>query len=229
MKKAKNYEGGDLLGHWLFTLKIDGVRMLRDEDGNPVSRAGKPLHNLQNIPSYIVDAEIYLGSWEETTSAVRKHNGEPVHESFAYSLDPIDDRLILGNRIDPTEDLINAYLKLVNNVGHEGLVLFGPDGKVLKVKPVETYDLVIQDIIEGKGKRAGCVGKIVTQMGNVGIFRGFTEQKLREMWEDRENLIGTIGEFECMQLTPAKKMRHGKLLRIRFDKTTESKPCQTEI
>lgn len=223
MKKAKNYEGSDLQGLWLFTLKIDGVRMLRDSEGNPVSRAGKPLHNLQNIPEYIVDAEIFLGSWEETTSAVRTHNGKPVEEHYAYSLDPIDDRLILGHYHNPTEAFIQDYLERVNAQGHEGLVLQGPGGQILKVKPHETYDLKILDMIEGKGKREGCVGKIVTEMGNVGIFKGFTELQLAAMWKDREKYIGAIGEFSCMQLTKDKKMRHGKLLRVRFDKDTESK------
>jgi len=219
MIKPKYYKGGDLKGRWLFTLKLDGVRMLRDVLGNPVSRAGKPLHNLQEIPAHIKDAEVYLGTWEATSSAVRTHNGTPIEENCVYSIEPLDPRLIIRNYDYPCEEFINTYLAKVNALGYEGLVLYDTLGNALKVKPEETFDLTIIDIIEGKGKRAGCVGKMVTNKGNVGIFKGFTETDLAHIWANRYDYIGTVGEFACMQLTPFGKMRHGKLLRLRFDKS----------
>ncbi len=79
MNKPKLWKGGDLKGTWAFTIKIDGVRMLRDTEGNPVSRANKPLYNLEAVPKSIVDAEIYENSWEDSISLTRTSvNGSPV-------------------------------------------------------------------------------------------------------------------------------------------------------
>jgi hypothetical protein len=39
MIRPRNWKGGNLKGDWDFYIKIDGVRMLRDDEGNPVSRA----------------------------------------------------------------------------------------------------------------------------------------------------------------------------------------------
>lgn len=220
--KPKNYQGDNLEGNWLFTKKLDGVRMLRDDEGNPVSRSGKPLHNLQNIPEDITDAEIFIDNWDTSVSAVRTHNADPIAPSAAYSITPIDPRLVIGITANPTPTFIARFLAKAVACGYEGLVLYGPKGKVLKVKPEDSYDLEILDIIEGKGKRTGCVGKMRTSKGAVGIFKGFTEKNLAEMWKNKDNLIGSIGEFACMHLTKTGKMRHGKLVRLRFDKTEEN-------
>jgi hypothetical protein len=89
--KAKPWKGNDLKGVWSITLKIDGARMLRDSQGLPVSRAGKPLYNLSLVDKSITDAEIYNENWETSMSLVRtKNNGSPVDPSFVYSLDPLE-------------------------------------------------------------------------------------------------------------------------------------------
>ena len=59
MIKPKPWKGNDLKGEWVSTYKLDGVRMLRDEDGKPVSRSDKPLYNLDHISLDITDAEIF--------------------------------------------------------------------------------------------------------------------------------------------------------------------------
>ncbi len=194
--------------------------MLRDEAGRPVSRAGKPLHNLQNIPAHITDAEIFLGNWEETVSAVRTHGGEPVSADAAYSLDPLDERLIIDEVEDPAEETILQLLATVVNQGHEGLVLRQGD-RWFKVKPAETFDVRVTGFIEGKGKHAGRLGLFTTDMGNVGT--GFTDFQREQYWDIRDELVGAIIEVECMSLTPAGKFRHPRFVRFRWDKNEVNK------
>jgi ATP-dependent DNA ligase len=96
--------------------------------------------------------------------------------------------------------------------GYEGLVLRQGD-RWLKVKPKETYDVLVTGIVEGTGKYAGKLGALITDMGKVGT--GFTDK-------DREDLftlpINTIIEVECMELTPKGKFRHPRFIRVRYDK-----------
>ena len=102
MIKPKLWKGNDLEGHWEFTLKVDGVRGLRDKDGNIVSRSGKPLHNLDHTTH--TDFEVYAYSWERSVSMVRTHDSTPVDDWHIYSLDPLDKRLNLSLHINPTAD-----------------------------------------------------------------------------------------------------------------------------
>ena len=214
MIKAKLWKGNDLKGNWSITYKIDGVRGLV-VGGKIVSRSGKPLHNLEEAVAEIglTDFEVFNKDWSTTVSMVRTHNSDPVHHKHIFSLSPIDPRLLGGVLIEPSADQIKHYLKRALKSGYEGLVL-RQDGVWLKVKPKETFDVVVTDQIMGTGKYTNMLGAVVTDMGNVGT--GFTDQQRCGYWEDM--LIGKVIEVDCMGLTPNGKFRHPRFVRERFDK-----------
>ncbi len=215
MIKAKPWNGKDLKGEWEITLKIDGVRMLRDEDGKPVSRSGKPLYNLDHVPPEITDAEIFCKDWETSVSMVRTHDAEPVPLECVYSLSPLDERLY-SDTWNPSNGIpapfIQGYLQSMVEDGYEGLVLRQGD-KWLKVKPKETYDVLVTGQVEGTGKYKGKLGAFETVMGKVGT--GFTDEQREEFWNIRRP---TIIEVECMSLTKNGKFRHPRFVRVRWDK-----------
>lgn len=209
MIKPVLWDGESLTGEWLATIKVDGVRAKRTDSG-VVSRSGKPLYNLDHLN--FTEAEIYLGSWEDTVSAVRTMEGSPVPKEAVYELDPVDDRLHLGELVDPSKETILSLMEAVLSIGYEGLVLRS-ESKWLKIKPQETYDVPVTGIQEGRGKNLGKMGALLTPMGKVGT--GFTDEQRRDML----NLeLGTVIEVECMSLTPSGKFRHARFKRLRFDK-----------
>lgn len=211
MIKPSLWSGQDLKGEWLFTRKLDGVRMLRDEHGQPVSRRGKPLYNLEAIPAYITDAEIFLDNWETSVSMVRTHDGQTVTPDCAYSIDPLDPRLLLFTATDPSQELIRAQLKAALERGEEGLVLY-QGRKALKVKPSENYDVPVTGATEGKGKYAGLIGALETPRGKVS---GMTDAQRTAFTHKLPEVI----EVECMGLTKNGKFRHPRFVRERFDKS----------
>ena len=223
--KAKPWSGGDLEGTWEITLKIDGARMLRDSQGNPVSRAGKPLYNLSLISKDITDAEIYNENWETSMSLVRtKNNGSPVDPSCVYSLDPLDPRLDYGPLNNPTAYEIYLILRGVLAQGYEGLIL-RQGNKWLKVKPKDTADVYITGFQAGTKKNLGKMGALLTNYGKVGT--GFTDLN-REWWQMMYDLHGLtwltsqLIEVEYMEMTSGNKFRHPRFKCIRDDKTEES-------
>lgn len=219
MIKPKLYTGCDLKGVWLFTRKLDGVRMLRNELGEPVSRSNKPLYNLQLIPAHVTDAEIFIDNWETSVSAVRTLEGKPVPPSAAYRLDILDPRLELFTLEDPTATVIEDALVEALKRGDEGLVLYCQYDKALKVKPKENYDVPVTGSTEGKGKYSGMIGALITPRGKVS---GMTDTQRRQFTEK----LPTVIEVECMGLTKNGKFRHPRFLRERFDKPIED--CNLE-
>lgn len=217
--KPKPWKGNDLKGEWTFTRKLDGVRMLRDEEGNPVSRAGKRLYNLDFVDKSITDAEIFKYDWESSVSAVRTQSWKisPLVESDnIYSLTPyIDQRIFLYKIVDPTVEVIYSELKAARARGDEGLVLRNGDNW-LKVKPTETYDVKIIGMMEGTGKYTGMMGCLVTPMGRIGT--GFTDKQRKEFWEGKLDMVWNTVEVECLHLTKAGKFRHPRFIRVRWDK-----------
>lgn len=215
MIKPIPWKGNDLSGVWTVTRKLDGVRMLRDSAGLPVSRSGKPLHNLETIPGSIEDAEIFSSSWEESVSLVRTLDGRAVDLSCVYSLSTgsLDPRLFIKNVTDPSKEEIASLLEDAMSRGDEGLVL-RKGSCWLKVKPFETYDVEITGIVEGTGKNLGKLGAFETSMGKVGV--GFSDSDRSRLFD--KSLIGSLIEVRCMSLTPSGKFRHPVFVRIRWDK-----------
>lgn len=211
MIKASDWKGNDLKGEYIFSVKIDGVRMLRDSEGNPVSRNNKPLYNLESVPKEITDCEIFYKSWEDTISIVRSKAKKELPEGSVYSLDPLDKRLYIQTIDNPTKEIIQDYLKVFVKFGEEGLVLRSKD-KWIKVKPKYTEDVPILGYVEGQGRLLGKVGSVITSLGNVGTG-------LKDKERTKEFLpIGTVIEVEYMEKTPAGKFRHPRFIRKRFDK-----------
>lgn len=211
MIRAKNWSGKDLPGKWLFTYKIDGVRVLV-KDGVATSRTGKPLYNVP--PLLDGDYECYLGTFKKTISALKTHEGELIHYDWFYSIaDPIDYRLRIYDHGDCTIKYIKRELKEALAKGLEGLVLRKGD-EWLKVKPVETHDLEVIGYQEGQGKHEGRMGALLTDRGKVGT--GFTDVERVEFTEDY--IVGKIIEVAGMQLTESGKIRHPRFIRLRLDK-----------
>lgn len=219
--KAKDWSGEDLKGTWEFTYKIDGVRAFFTDEG-VFSRHGKPLYNLDKLHAKGIrgDFEVYLGDFKRTIQAVRtQHEVEEIKEEHLYDLrPPADLRLeVIPNYItDPSAMYIKSEMAKANSKGYEGLIL-RRDEVWLKVKPVNTYDVPVTEIIEGKGRNKGRMGALMTPMGKVGT--GFSDAD-REYWWDEiaAQQPPVIIEVACMELTPDGKFRHPRFVRIREDK-----------
>lgn len=241
----RNYEPNLILhGHWVITLKIDGVQVVVD-GGTPKSRAGKPLYNLPPLADGIYEA--YCGSFEETISRLRTKNGVTLEPEHIYKLYPISERLFLSNHISPYHENILKYFELAINSGYEGLVLHPVAGakigdskpEPLKVKPKLTFDVTVSKVLAGTGRNKHRMGAILTERGKVGT--GFSDIQREEFWRLKTlvesghhaackviesfgatycdcGLAGYVVEVECMELTKDGKFRHPRFIRVREDK-----------
>lgn len=205
MKPLKIWSGQ--IPERLISLKIDGIQaQLRD--GVVLSRAGKPLHNIQPRllrPDRLY--EVFCGSFSSTQSIVRTIDASvvrPVEESEIYEIWPgVDERLVLPFMPHNVGSLFHQAIR----DGHEGLVI----DHTFKMKPTRTYDVPVTGIIPGRGKHEGRMGALQTPMGKVGT--GFTDEMRAYPWA-----IGDLIEVGCMEVTPDGKFRHPRFMRLRWDK-----------
>lgn len=224
--KVREWNGKDLKGRWEFFYKIDGVRAFFTMKDGWVSRSGKPLYNLPTVwrgdgPAEGVEAycnkpgRSSKANYKATIECVRaKTKIRPISVNELFFL-PDDTRLRLTVIENPTAVNITNTMKRVVREGYEGLVL-RQGAKWIKVKPVKTYDVLITEVIEGKGKHEGRMGALMTAKGKVGT--GFSDLERDAIWGDRTNHIGVMIEVACMQLTPDGKFRHPRFVRFRYDK-----------
>lgn len=124
---------------------------------------------------------------------------------------------------------INAAYANALAAGHEGIIIKDIDSPYdggerstawLKVKPTQTHDLNVVEVVECK-TRPGLVGAVVVDFNGVLVrvgtgFHG--DRQKRTLWEARESLVGSVVEVACQEVTPAGSMRHPRFVKVRGDK-----------
>jgi hypothetical protein len=222
INRPRAWNGSQLAGDWLVTLKIDGVRAVWHNAQGWLSRACKPLYNIPSWqPGGPRDCEVFVGSFRDTIRATRtkfaKGNTPSILPSHMYGLDQLDPRLHWGTLANPTSDDIVAKLQRANELGYEGLVLRRGDVWI-KIKPAETHDVTITGYVEGRGKHLGRLGYVKTAQGAVGS--GFTDAEREILWAEAKaaRLIGQVIEVSCQEFTLGGQFRHPFFVRMRPDK-----------
>lgn len=94
----RSWNGKPLIGDWLVTLKVDGVRAIWHNDKGWMSRANKPLHNIPPWQEgWPRDCEIFVDSFRDTIRATRsqrpKCDTPTIAREHIYGLDVLDERL----------------------------------------------------------------------------------------------------------------------------------------
>lgn len=230
--KCVNWNGKDLSGLWLVTYKIDGVRVFLDcKTREAYSRRHVPIPKFPEelkdklITKYSeyatrpLDFEVYRNNWATSISLTRdtKSPGFVADIDDCYMLpdDYVDKRLVGPWLSDPTEKEILNHLRVAAKAGYEGLVL-RQDHKWVRVKHRFSYDVTIQNVVEGSGKYKGVIGSYSTEYGEVGS--GMTDEQRRRGWFERKTLIGKTIEVECYGLTSSNKFNNAVFIRFREDK-----------
>lgn len=148
------------------------------------------------------DVRPYTERLEDIRKILDKANPEFIH------MIPGTQLLEFQNEDDAKKRLTEIMASSVNE-GYEGLIVKDLDAIYedkrsdawLKLKPRETYDLEIVDIIEGTGKYEGMLGAFTCQgIDNekyieTHVGSGFTDEMRKEFWENKDKLLGDIVEI----------------------------------
>lgn len=220
--KPRAWRGGDLVGDWQVTLKLDGVRAIWHHQLGWLSRAQKPLYNIPPWRHGVAcDCELFVGSFRDTIRAARTRIPDEetplIKAEHLYGLRPLDSRLHLGILHNPTAADIRRELQHVNDLGFEGLVL-RQNEHWIKIKPEETHDVTITGYGEGTGKHLGRLGFVTTGRGSVSS--GFSDAERELLWSDAKagRLVGQVIEVGCQELSLNGQFRHPYFVRQRPDK-----------
>lgn len=132
--------------------------------------------------------------------------------------------------------IIDKMLDTVLELKGEGLMINLVDAPyqkkrtsdILKVKKMNTVDLKVVDLFEGKGKLKGNLGGIIVNYkGNeVGVGSGFTDILRKYFWEQPEEILGKIVEVQYFEESKDKtgkpSLRFPVFKQVRTDKNEES-------
>lgn len=141
------------------------------------------------------------------------------------------------------QDFYKAVRRINPDTGkpmYEGLIVKNLNGLYrasrhidwMKVKAVETMELSVIDVEEGKNKNAGSLGALICDHNGVRVKVGGgfkPDKKMRDgIWNDWHNpdqaavpIRGRLCEVEFQEVTEAGSLRHGRFIRWRDDKPAD--------
>ncbi|BAG70383.1 ATP-dependent DNA ligase [Ralstonia phage RSB1] len=96
----------------------------------------------------------------------------------------------------------------------------GTTGEIIKVKPRQSFDVLVLGVNEGLGKNAGTCGSL-TCKGPSKTFtvRGCVTDGVAALWWDNpDNIVGKIIEVECLGITEDGSLREPVMKCVRDDK-----------
>ena len=213
--------------------KVDGIRAIRNKDGSVWSRNSKPLPHCDHLQ--FKDAEIFRGSWNETSSILGRIDAPevPLTQENVYELSDgcVDPRLYICWGKDPSNEVLRKMMETELANGHEGLIVRDGKGKWWKVVPYKYADVIITGFKEGTKKNKGMCGSIASNWGSAGsmCFNSLKDHGIegdanirKWLWTHRSELIGKVMQVRYREKTEAGKLRFPSLVRLRTDKNEES-------
>jgi ATP-dependent DNA ligase len=192
---------------------------------------------------FTFDCEAVSGQdFYDSVGAVR--SSEAAEDAFLWLLDLPDDvgtyrerravmakfTYVVGGPVQLVESFMgispnDAFRRFVSQ-GFEGAMVKDADAPYsqgkrsnawLKVKAVDAEDCPIVSVHEGQGRLSGTMGHVIVENNGrlVRVGGGFTDEQRREIWTNRDTVIGSWLEVTFQSKTPDGSLRHP---RIRGDK-----------
>jgi len=90
----------------------------------------------------------------------------------------------------------------------------------MKIKAVETVDVICTGFFEGQGRLVNTLGGIFVEFEGVEVRvgGGFSDIDRDEIWHNKSKYIGRVCEVAYQEITPDGSLRHPRFIDWRFDK-----------
>ena len=186
-----------------------------------------------NVFDYVKKVEEFVTGMFSESCAQRKQNLENILKKAHCNYIKYVEVLYEG---EYNSDIIDKLLNKALSLQQEGIMLNIADAPyqkkrttdILKVKKMNTVDLFVTNVFEGKGKYKGTLGGVVVEYKGqpVGVGSGFSDIQRKMIWEHPESIIGKLIEVQYFEESKDKNgkpsLRFPVFKKIRLDKNEES-------
>lgn len=186
-----------------------------------------------NVFDYVKKVEEFVTGMFSESCVQRKQNLENILKKAHCNYIKYVEVLYDG---EYNSDIIDKLLNKALSLQQEGIMLNIADAPyqkkrttdILKVKKMNTVDLFVTNVFEGKGKYKGTLGGVVVEYKGqpVGVGSGFSDIQRKMIWEHPENIVGKLIEVQYFEESKDKNgkpsLRFPVFKKIRLDKNEES-------
>ena len=186
-----------------------------------------------NVFDYVKKVEEFVTGMFSESCVQRKQNLENILKKAHCNYIKYVEVLYDG---EYNSDIVDKLLNKALSLQQEGIMLNIADAPyqkkrtadILKVKKMNTVDLFVTNVFEGKGKYKGTLGGVVVEYKGqpVGVGSGFSDIQRKMIWEHPESIVGKLIEVQYFEESKDKNgkpsLRFPVFKKIRLDKNEES-------
>ena len=186
-----------------------------------------------NVFDYVKKVEEFVTGMFSESCVQRKQNLENILKKAHCNYIKYVEVLYDG---EYNSDIIDKLLNKALSLQQEGIMLNIADAPyqkkrttdILKVKKMNTVDLFVTNVFEGKGKYKGTLGGVLVEYKGqpVGVGSGFSDIQRKMIWEHPESIVGKLIEVQYFEESKDKNgkpsLRFPVFKKIRLDKNEES-------
>lgn len=210
-RSGREIDGLNDVGAELSTLQdgwYDGELLAKsfNETQSTIRKKGNKKDVVFNIFDYLTLEEVD----NQTGKYVYSQRQDELNGIFGYNQFQFVQKVPILSSGTFDEDLVLNLLKQFTSKGSEGLMInldstyqFGRTNQLLKVKTMNTIDLPIIGISEGRGEFAGTAGALIVDYKGypVGVGSGLSKFDREYFWNNKSDVIGKIAEIQYFEET----------------------------
>lgn len=193
----------------------------------------------RSLLSFVVFDYIPQDDWNKSFGAIPQGGRSRTIQARVISCTNSDRTVITPcGIVCHTRDTVEHYFKNIVDIGYEGVIIKSLNAKYQwkrspdwrKMKPTNTYDGRIIDVIEGEGKFVGTLGSLLVkgtdELGRhfeTKVGSGFSDLQRDLVWRNRGNYMGKVVEVKAQEMSLAKdadtySLRFPVFVKFRDDK-----------
>lgn len=186
-----------------------------------------------NVFDYIKNINEFMNGTFRDSCSVRKHELQEILNISKCQFVKVVPVLYEG---EFSQNVVDSFLNNALSLKQEGIMVNIADAlynkkrtsDILKVKKMNSVDLFVTNIFEGKGKYKGTLGGVIVEYKGepVGVGSGFSDMQRKLFWENPSMIINKLIEVQYFEESKDKNgnlsLRFPVFKKIRTDKNEES-------
>ena len=204
---------------------------------------------LKSLQHEAFDGELLVPGipFQKSSGLIRSFNQTPEAEFHVFDMPHVDNgqegrlmllssilldlgapnvKIVEHSTLDDAAEIVIAY-RMFRERGYEGAMVKKLDGLYtntrsacwMKMKEIETFDVLCTRFFEGQGRLTGTLGGIFVDLDDVSVRvgGGFSDDERDDIWANQDKYQGMICEIAGQELTPGGSLRHPRFITWRED------------
>lgn len=196
---------------------LDGFLYMAGHTSNDIKNLLSSEETLPSLLKFYIWDVMPKSSWDDKNTY--QGYSDRLRNVHLYGIVDNPNIELIGSRLAADSTEVKDFYENFLQSDFKGAIIRAPESQykwgkttfledvLFKLNPLHRIYVPIIDVVEGKGRRKGMLGKFLVQLPNqricgIGSGAGFSSKNLQEWWINRKQMVGRVIEVVYRDLSP---------------------------